>query len=264
MQKQSSVVRFGSLAVFVAALLLASPLGTLAAKPELTNITPAPVTVTSPNDNSQAPKLVNENAISKKGGSVSALSTGPIIAILTVFADPTQFQGNSGSGGIANFGKHAWITVKNTSSSNINVGAFSGIAPGATMSIGTYGNTPEDTGLWYNLDAYKVYYGEYSGRISVSYGLNATELNNLNSFIRGSDYWSAARNCSYFAAQAWDTITVGKKLGAFMPTYTPANLAASMKLQYPSYWTPRAAVPWYYAVYWVNSAGTPIRSTVFK
>jgi hypothetical protein len=59
------------------------------------------------------------------------------IATLTIFADPTS--STIGSSGLSyDMGTHAFITVKNISTSNITVGKLGSIAPGKTVSIGTW------------------------------------------------------------------------------------------------------------------------------
>lgn len=269
MKRSPSVVLSSTLAaIFLVVSVLVSPLSAFAAKP--TSTVPTPTAVSSTDDNASAPKLVNQDGASKKGDTVSALATPSIIAVLTVFSDPNAYSGgSSGDGGIANFGSHAWITVKNISSSNINVGKFSGIAPGKTMSLGTWGpvlpSANEHQGLWYNLEAYKIYkYSIWPGRISLSYGLTASELNTLNSYIINNDYWSKFTNCSSFASGAWNaTVYSGFRLDAGYPN-TPRNLANDIKAKFPTYYGAGVAVPYNYIVYYAQGAGTPKPSTQFK
>lgn len=218
-------------------------------------------------------KLVNQDVLTrgttKEGAAVGAESASSIIAVLTIFSDPNAYSGgSSGDGGIANFGSHAFITVKNLSSSPINVGKFSGIAYGKTMSIGTWGpvlpSANEHQGLWYNLESYKVYnYRLWPGRISLSYGLNATELSNLNSYIINNDRWTNLTNCSSFASGAWNaTVYSSFRLSAGYPN-TPRNLANDIKSKFPTYYGSGVAVPYNYVVYYAQGTGSPKRSTQF-
>lgn len=191
--------------------------------------------------------------------SVQAASSS---AILTVFSDPTpSYVGSSGLS--YDVGTHSWITVKNIASTSIAVGALNGIAPGKTVSVGTWSNTvtKEHNGIWYNLEARQIReIGAYSGRVSRTYYLTATELDALNRNIKNNDWWSLTRPCSYWACMQWNNLAF-VKLSSGLPS-TPKKLAASIKAT--SGWTARAAVPYDYAVYYANGAGTPIKSKIYN
>lgn len=145
------------------------------------DITPAAVGTNVQKPDFSIPPLVNASQFSttaKVSNSAVTMATtsttsGSLIAVLTVFADPTSNgSGSSGGDGSSAFGTHAFITVKNVSSSNITVGKFSNIAPGTSMSLGTWGNKSEHKGLWYELEAYFINASSstYSARVSISYG----------------------------------------------------------------------------------------------
>jgi hypothetical protein len=195
----------------------------------------------------------------------SANATDLKAAILTIFADPSSGgTGSSGGGSGSLFGTHAFITIKNNSTSSITIGRLSGIAPGKTVSVGTWGNTAEHKGLWYNLEGYFVSkYSFYSGRVSVNYLLSSSQLSTLTSFIINNDSWSLTYNCSSFAVGAWNKVVDSyARLSAGVPN-SPKALAASIKSKFPGYST-GANVPWNYVVYYANGTGTPIKSTVYK
>lgn len=186
------------------------------------------------------------------------------IATLTIFADPTT--STIGSSGLSyDLGTHAFITVKNISTSNITVGKLSGIAPGKTVSIGTWGNKSEHTGLWYNLEPYFVYYkSAYAKRVSYSMALTSTSLGTLNTFIKNNDYWSKTTNCSSFSASAWNSVAASADtISAGVPN-TPKNLANNIKSKWPSQYKTGFEVPYNYVVYYAQGTGLPIRSTEFK
>lgn len=183
------------------------------------------------------------------------------IAILTVFSDPTKSY--VGSSGLKyDVGTHSWITVKNIASTSITVGALNGIAPGKTVSVGTWSDlvTKEHKGIWYNLEArYIREDGAYSGRVSRTYYLTATKLDTLNKKIKNNDRWYLIQPCSYWACMQWNSVA-DSSLSSVFPS-TPKKLAASIKAT--SGWTTRAAVPYDYPVYYANGAGTPIRSIIY-
>lgn len=252
---------FSVLGVLSFVFSLATPTDAFAAK-KLVTPEETPFTSTQVPDQT----AVTVNASTETGGDISAAAAEPIVAILTVFADPTTGgTGSSGTDGSSAFGTHAFITVRNNSSANINVGKFSGIAPGKTMSIGTWGNKSEHKGLWYNLEAYFISkYASYGPRVSISYGLTSSQLSTLNSFIINNDKWSTLNNCSSFAVKAWNSIaTTNYKLSAGTPN-TPKKLADNIKANYVLSYRVGEAVPWNYLVYYANGTGSPTKSTVYK
>ena len=253
---------FGSVIIMtlVAFFSLSSPLPVVAASslntPELTSV----------NQTGVSEKVLIVNAQNSKftSGLMSALVV-PAVAMITIFADPTNGgAGSSGGDGSSTFGTHAFITVKNMSQSNINIGKFSGIVPGKTMSIGTWGNKSEHTGLWYNLESYFVYYNNaYASRVSASYLITATQLNTLNSYVINNDRWSLLTNCSSFASGAWNSVVDSAyRLGAGVPS-TPRNLSNSIKAKFPGAPT-GGLVPYNYFVYYANGTGSPVRSSVYR
>lgn len=263
---------------YAAIILLANPVITEAAKPN-TLIIPETVNneaVSKSNremEESFSSKLVNEseftvpisNTTSASVAASTAEATSPV-AILTIFADPgSSTTGSSGGDGTSNFGVHAFITVKNNSSSNIDVGKLTAIAPGKTVSLGTWGNKTEHKGLWYNLESYFVYKSAaYSGRVSISYGLNSTQLNTLNNFITNNDSWSKLSNCSTFASKAWNSIaSTDYKVSAGVPN-TPKKLANDIKSKWSFEYLTKAPVPWNYSVYYASGTGTPKLSATYK
>ena len=219
----------------------------------------------------QFSRAVNAKAFSseqrKNNGAdaTSAASLNPV-AVLTIFSDPASGgTGSSGGDGSSSFGTHAFITIKNVSNTSINVGKFSGIAPGRTMSIGTWGNQSEHKGLWYDLEEYFVFkYAAYPGRISVSYIMTADQLTRLNSLVINNDAWTLTNNCSSFAARAWNTtVESAYSLSAGFPN-TPKNLASNIKSTFPSYYSVKYPVPYDYVVYYANGTGSPTRSAIYK
>ncbi len=186
------------------------------------------------------------------------------IATITIYADPSASK--TGSSGLSfDLGTHAFITVKNISNSNITVGKLSGIAPGKTVSIGTWGNKTEHKGLWYNLESYFVSKNSaYTGRISYSAALTSTELSALTAYIKNNDSWSNTTNCSSFAAGAWNSaVSSADKLSAGTPN-TPKKLAANIKSKWPKQYKTGLSVPYNYVVYYAQGSGAPIKSVTYK
>lgn len=245
------------------------PLSAYAARPIGTVSTPAVADVLA-DDTTSLPKLVNQDAISQKDNSgASAQSAQSIVAVLTIFADPSPSTGASVSANPCSYvdcGTHAFITVKNLSSSNITVGRF-GLPYGKTMTLGTWGNKSEHKGMWYNLEPYFIYYnGAYAGRISLSYGLNASELASLNAKIATYDKWSSTYPCSRFAKDVWNAATISEYDMSDGYPHTPKNLADYLKNHpvFKQFIAIGAPVPYNYDVYYAQgSTGTPKKSTVY-
>jgi methionine-rich copper-binding protein CopC len=175
-------------------------------------------------------------------------------------AEVRIFSDSSGESSIINTSGHAWLTVKNISSSNITVGKFS-IQPNKTITLGTWGNTDEHHGLWYSLEAYNVYkQSAWSDRVSLLVEIDSTALSTLTSHIINYDKWSITNNCSSFAVKGWNKIC-STTLSAGVIN-TPTNLKNSIVNTGLS--STGIAVPYDYVVYYANGSNTPIRSSVFK
>lgn len=239
-----------------------------------------PVTPSTPTG--LVPEAISDNAVKQAGneqsqseliilnapkGINSAIKVSPATtpvtgAILTIFAVSSGTISSSIAG-------HGFITVKNVSTGGltINVGKFSGIASGKTMSLGTWDSsvTTEHRGLWYDLEAYKLYKnGAFSGRVSVSYLLNASQINNLNNYIINHDSWSLTSPCSSFAVNAWNSVVDSSyQLSAGIPS-TPTNLRNNIQSKFKSQYMTNGPIPYDYVVYYANGTGAPIRSNVFK
>lgn len=252
-----------SVALCTAVLMLFAPL--LASASELVPATTNQNAVSMTDLKTELSNAVNaaefgygQNTVPTKSG-ISAATTRSLtpVAILTVFADSTGGSSGYVSG-------HAFITVKNVSGSSITIGKLSGIANNKTVSLGTWGNKYEHTGLWYNLESYFVYnYGSWSNRKSVSYILTASELSDLNTYVTYNDSWSYLSPCSSFAAAAWNSaVDAGYSLSAGYPS-TPANLKSDIMSSFPYSYQTGASVPWDYNVYYAQGTGTPVRSSVY-
>ncbi|WP_025707841.1 hypothetical protein [Paenibacillus graminis] len=201
----------------------------------------------------QSPIVTDES-----GNAVQALATD--VAILTLWSVPSgSSTGSSGGDGSSSFGTHSFITVKNISASSITIGKLSGIAANKLVSVGTWGNKTEHTGIWYNLEAMFINnYSAYSGRVSHSMYISSTQLSSVNSYIINHDSWSLTNNCSSFAVGLWNSISSDDYSAGTINT--PQNLYYSIK---DGAYNTNAYVPYDYAVYYAQGTGTPIRSTQF-
>ncbi|CAM3661569.1 MULTISPECIES: hypothetical protein [Saccharibacillus] len=181
------------------------------------------------------------------------------IAAVRIFADPTSSV--LGSSGLSiDLGTHAWITVSNTSNRTIVVGKIN-VAPGKTVSLGTWGNKTEHQGLWYNLESFLISKNNaYSNRVSANVFITQSNLNKLNSHILRFDKWSTLTNCSSFAASSWNLIASPSVSAGVINT--PKNLASSIK-NINSYST-GVTVPFNYAVYHANGSQTLTASSIYK
>ena len=225
------------------------------------------------NSNIVETKVINlqPSFTSNKANGMAMAAAAPVtyVAVLSVFSDDTYSPNEICSSLTFDGGTHSFITIKNISSSNINVGCFSGIAPNNTMSLGTWGNKAEHKGIWYNLESYYISKkSAYTGRISIGWALTQTELNTLNAFIKNNDTWSVTSNCSVFAYKAWNSVAISpyKFFGSgYIPAVmTPKILSAQIKNMPNVAYATRASVPWNYVVYYAQGTGTPKASTIYK
>jgi hypothetical protein len=214
------------------------------------------VPVTSPEDVNTI--LATPTPALKSNAQVNAslqTTPTPVVAELSIYAD-------SGSSSSWSTDGHAWITIKNISSSNITVGYFGNIAPNKMMSLGTWGNKNEHTGLWYDLESY--FYSNinaFTTSKSISMSINATQLNTVNSYILNHDSWSVLNNCSSFACGLWNSVS-STQLSAGIPN-TPTSLRISIINSGYYVYTGRA-MSWDYIVYYAQGSGSvPIASTEF-
>ncbi|MEA2088860.1 MAG: VWA domain-containing protein [Patescibacteria group bacterium] len=163
---------------------------------------------------------------------------GDVVAILTVFADPTEnilFTSFSYS---LDGGSHAFIAVKNVTNKSIDVGKFPNLEIGESLSLGTWGPVPvasEHIGLWYSLESWLIQkQSAYNGRISISYALNSTMLDKLTSWVGSHDKWSELQNCSSFAKGVWNEIAPWNyEVSNGWIINTPKTLAENIRNTWP-------------------------------
>ncbi len=131
---------------------------------------------------------------------------------------------------------HSWLVVKNTSSSNIYVGGYK-LTPNSTVTIGTWGNISQHTGIWYNLE------GKYSmsSHVSIGKDITSSQLTSMNSTINSKDKWSAIYNCSSFAKDVWNSISTTPVSAGLVNT--PSNLANSIKSIYRNSFSSNYSIP---------------------
>jgi hypothetical protein len=99
---------------------------------------------------------------------------------------------------------HSFFTVQNVSGSTLTIGQMS-VTQSTTITLGTWGNKSQHSGVWYNLES--VYYngGYYDGVVSLSYCLTAEQLTTFNDYVVGHDSWTLFNNCATFAHDCWNT-----------------------------------------------------------
>lgn len=182
---------------------------------------------------------------------------GGATAILTIFAS------SSGSSSVSTAG-HAFISVTNYTGSNITVGKLSGVGPFKTVTVGTWDDSvnSEHEGVWYNAEAYWVNRSAYTDRVSLSVGIDSSQLTTLSNYIKNNDYWSIFSNCSTFAAGAWNSVvdsSIKLSPGVFD---TPTNLKSSINSNGAH--QNGLSVTFDYPVYYAQGTGTLKLSTVFN
>lgn len=97
---------------------------------------------------------------------------------------------------------HAFITVKNVTDNNQQIGAYT-LRPNEECSIGTWGMNAH-WGIWYNVESTYLTLSRYEGRVSVTQGITDSDVSLLNEYIKNNDTWTPFKNCSYFAVDLWN------------------------------------------------------------
>lgn len=135
-----------------------------------------------------------------------------------------------------NISGHAFLYVQNVSDTEQMVGGMT-LAPGTSISLGTYGNTDEHSGLWYGLECFSTVSGRYSydSSISIQTSLNAEQLAVLNQNLARADHWSTVHNCASFVVAMWNSVCADTVEPA-MP-YSPATLKADIMQRYAGAYT---------------------------
>lgn len=150
----------------------------------------------------------------------SVTASDPVVAEVTIFSS----TGNDDS--FINLNGHAFISVKNISSSTITVGKMN-VGPGLEITLGTRGNAEQHTGMWYNVESYKINkLGSYPGRASLTTKITQSDLNLLNVAIVYTNGWSIGAPCSSAAVKLWNTVS-DIKLSDGTPS-TPTSLRNSI------------------------------------
>ena len=105
--------------------------------------------------------------------------------------DVVSFSGG-GSFSSTGYKGHSFLIFKNTSNSNITIGHMP-VAPGESITIGTFGNRSAHSGIWYNIEGY---HGVSSTSYGLRTGLTTGQLLLVNQEINGHDSWSLSKKCS--------------------------------------------------------------------
>lgn len=127
--------------------------------------------------------------------------TSEDIALLSIYADDGKSESNFL---LRNYG-HAFLSVKNISENNITVGDRL-VVPNETITIGLW-NILEHFGVWYNIEGnYISEYDKYSHRVSLTIGINTSDIEEISNMIAKSDRWSPFFNCSTFAMKTWNLV----------------------------------------------------------
>ncbi|MGN1193979.1 MAG: hypothetical protein ACI4SB_00685 [Acutalibacteraceae bacterium] len=121
---------------------------------------------------------------------------------------------------------HSWVYIENTSTKTLKIGAYN-LKPGEGVSVGAFMNTrKEGKGIYYNVESYVVNTYGASGRLSLTEGINESEVTKISNYILSNNTWTPVRNCAYFAAKIWNMVS-SKRL---YHGSTPSCLKTSIKL----------------------------------
>lgn len=122
---------------------------------------------------------------------------------------------------------HSWLYIENLSDKTLTVGIYQ-LEPGDSVSVGTFKNSrKEGRGIYYNVERYCVNKFGASARYSLSETVTESELNGISRKINSySGKWTPVKNCAYFAAYVWNSIS---KIHLISGS-TPSCLRTSIRL----------------------------------
>lgn len=105
---------------------------------------------------------------------------------------------------------HTFVYFENVSKKTLTVGRFR-LAPGKTVSVGTFGSTGPDGGfgLYYNLETERDYYVDL---LAIPCLLTENELKAVSDSFKDYNHWGPFLNCTFFAVRTWN-----KGPGAHIP-----------------------------------------------
>ena len=141
----------------------------------------------------------------------------------------------TGGGVASSFGYngHSFLIFTNTWTSPITVGHFP-VAPGESITIGTFGNRANHVGIWYNIEGCL---GTSTTTYALVTALTVAELQQVNQTINSNDSWSAlSNNCSAFAVKVWNSVSSVDISG-----WNPADVVSSIRSQ--DYYVTNVAIP---------------------
>lgn len=116
---------------------------------------------------------------------------------------------------------HSWLVFRNNSSSNVYVGNYY-LKSCLSVTVGTWGNLNEHSGIWYNVEGWKDMTG-----ISIGMNLSTSQLATVNSKINSSNTWSYLNNCSSFVVKVWNSVS-SSTVSAGIPNL-PSQLYSSIR-----------------------------------
>lgn len=133
---------------------------------------------------------------------VCSINDSTKVAAIMLYSDDTKTAYGS-SGLEVDLGSHAWIAVSNMTETSIFVGSLE-VPAFKTVTVGTWGNKQENTGIWYNLEGGYYSYPETTKHMTQL--ITASQLKTLNEEINkeSNDTWSHLNNCSSFASKMWN------------------------------------------------------------
>lgn len=206
-----------------------------------------------------AKSTTTEAELTDLASSIEPLGTGPdSYAVLTIYSDPSD----DGTGSPGSTGVHSFLTIENTGTKDITVGNLTNIAPGRTVSIGTWGNKDEHEGVWYNLESYYIdKYDAYEPRVSLSMEITKSELKIINEAILKNNEWGLTNNCASFSSRIWNKIAPKSKKVSDGSPDNPASLGESIASK--KGYEEGKSVPYDYKVYYEDPKKGPQRSTEF-
>ena len=129
--------------------------------------------------------------------------------------------------GLANLG-HTFLSIENISQDTITIGKKD-LNVGETIALGTW-SIKEHFGVWYNVESnYIAEHNKYDGRVSITIGITAEDLEKINHAILSNDRWNPLNNCSHFALHVYNQVASDTEYIKTPLIHTPSYIAKNIK-----------------------------------
>lgn len=132
---------------------------------------------------------------------------------------------------------HVWLYFENLTDHDINVGCYI-LPPNQGVTVSSYNTSRKDgKGNYYNIDGYCLNKYGSSKTTCAGMEITAAQLETVSRKILERNSWSGTKNCCYFAANIWNSVSP-KKITILLTPPLLATKIKKIKCSTPSFYYP--------------------------